>query len=98
MTPQTIESLMTEIEAEDSIDFATLRLDENVARSLMANHFCDVDDRLRAQGLSAEERLEVMAAIAAHTMTENMVLHIQRLRHADDPADFRAWMQRHGLG
>jgi len=98
MTPQTIESLMTEIEAEDSIDFATLRLDENVARSLMANHFCEVDDRLRAQGLSAEERLEVMAAIAAHTMTENMVLHIQRLRHAGDPADFRAWMQRHGLG
>jgi hypothetical protein len=29
---------------------------------------------------------------------ENLVLQVGRLRAAADRGDFRAWMQRHGLG
>lgn len=97
MTPQSVESLMAEIEAEDPPDFADLSLGEAEARHLMAAHFCEIDARLAAHGLGAEGRLEVMAAIAAHTMVENMVLHVRRLRSAATQDDFRAWMRRHGL-
>lgn len=97
MTPQSIETLLADIEAEDPIDFGALCFDEHDARRLMANHFCDLDRRLAEHGLEIEERLEVMAAIAAHTMTENMVLHVARLRAAGDDGAFRDWMRRHGL-
>ena len=98
MTPQSVESLIAEIEAEDRLDLGGLALDEHEARSLMANHFCELDRKLAEHGLSTEARLEVMAAIAAHTMVENMVLHLGHLRSAAGQADFRGWMRRHGLG
>lgn len=98
MTPQSVESLIAEIEAEDRLDLGGLALDEHEARSLMANHFCELDRKLAEHGLSLEARLEVMAAIAAHTMVENMVLQLGRLRSAGTQADFRAWMRRHGIG
>ncbi|BAL22884.1 hypothetical protein [Azoarcus sp. KH32C] len=97
MTPQSVESLMAEIDAEDQPDFGGLGIGEVEARRLMANHFCEIDSRLAEHGLSAEARLEVMAAIAAHTMVENMLLYVERLRSAPAQADFRDWMQRHGL-
>ena len=80
MTPESVESLIAEIEAEDRLDFG------------------DLDRRLAQHGYSAEERLEVMAAIAAHTMVENMALQLGRLRDAAHRADFRDWMKRHGIG
>lgn len=97
MTPQSVESLIAEIEAEDRIDFGDLAIGEHEARSLMAQHFCDLDHELAEHGLSTEARLEVMAAIAAHTMVENLVLHLGRLRGVAAKEDFRNWMQRHGL-
>ncbi|AKU10361.1 hypothetical protein AzCIB_0456 [Azoarcus sp. CIB] len=98
MTPESVESLIAEIEAEDHIDFGDLAIGEREARSLMARHFCDIDHKLAEHGMGAEERLEVMAAIAAHTMVENLVLHLGRLRGAAAKADFRTWMRRHGMG
>ena len=98
MTPQSVESLIAEIEAEDRIDFGDLSIGEDEARSLMAHHFCDIDHQLAEHGMSAEARLEVMAAIAAHTMVENLVLHLGRLRGTAGRANFRQWMRRHGMG
>ena len=97
MTPQSVESLIAEIEAEDRLDFGDLSLDEQEARSLMANHFCELDRKLAEHGLSTEARLEVMAAIAAHTMVENMILHLGHLRSAAGQQNFHAWMRRHGM-
>jgi hypothetical protein len=98
MTPQTVETLMADIEAEHPLDFADLSIGEEDARHLMANHFCDLDRRLSEHGLGPQERLEIMAAIAAHTMVENMLLNLAQLRVEAGTADFRAWMKRHGIG
>lgn len=97
MTPQSVEALMAEIEAEDCPDYAELSIGEAEARHLMAAHFCEIDDKLARHGLTPEARLEVMAAIAAHTMVENMVLHVHRLRGAAGRTEFQAWLRRHGL-
>lgn len=97
MTPQSIETLLADIGAEDPLDFGALSLDEHDARRLMANHFCELDHRLAEHGLDTEARLEVMTAIAAHTMTENLVLHVGRLRTAGGKEPFHAWMRRHGM-
>lgn len=97
MNLQSIESLMADIEEEDPLDLGDLAIDEAEARRLMASHFCEIDERLSEHGLDAEARLEIMAAIAAHTMTENMLLHLGRLRSSPQTDEFRDWMRRHGL-
>lgn len=97
MNLQSIESLMADIEEEDPLDLGDLAIDEAEARRLMASHFCEIDERLSEHGLDPEARLEIMAAIAAHTMTENMLLHLGRLRSSPDTGEFRDWMRRHGL-
>ncbi|MBT0962199.1 hypothetical protein [Denitromonas iodatirespirans] len=98
MSPETMEALMEDIEREDPLDFGMLSMDEHEARCLMANHFCEVDRQLASSGLDAEARLEVMAAIAAHAMVENMLLNVQRLQDRGAGEDVRAWMRRHGMG
>ncbi|HRP24493.1 MAG TPA: hypothetical protein PLF79_16455 [Thauera sp.] len=98
MTPETVATLIAEIEAEDPLDFAGLALDAGGARLLMAAHFCDIDRKLVELGLAPDQRLEMMAAIAAHSMVENMLLHLSRLRRDSEGAEFRAWMRRHGIG
>ena len=98
MNPQSVESLMADIEIEDPLDLGDLSMDERDVRRLMANHFCEIDCRLSEHGLSADARLEIMAAIAAHTMVENMVLHFEHLRRLANQSDFHAWMARHGIG
>lgn len=98
MTPQSLAELIADIEAEDPVDLGDVSLDETGARELMASHFCELDRRLEAHGLDAEERLEMMAAIAAHTMVENLILHMKRMYSGEDDIEaFRAWMGRHGL-
>ena len=101
MNPQTVASLMAEIEQEDPLDLANIAIDEADARRLMATHFCELDRKLADHGLGSDERLEMMAAIAAHTMVENLLLHVGRLkaREADDGKDvLRDWMRRQGFG
>lgn len=97
MTPASVETLIAEIESEDRIDFGDLAIGEAEARRLMASHFCEVDRQLAEQGVATEARLEIMAAIAAHTMVENMVLHLRRLRSDANRQDFNTWMRRHGM-
>lgn len=98
MTPQSLADLIADIEAEDPVDLGDLAIDEAHARSLMASHLCELDRRLTEHGLAAEERLEMMAAIAAHTLVENLTLHMKRLRSGEDGIDaFRDWMGRHGM-
>lgn len=98
MNPQSLAELIADIEAEDPVDLGDLSIDEADARSLMASHLCELDRRLTEHGLAAEERLEMMAAIAAHTMVENLTLHMKRLRSGEDGIDaFRDWMGRHGM-
>jgi hypothetical protein len=98
MTPQSIETLMADIEAENPLDVGDLAINEHDTRRLMANHFCEIDRRLTEHGVDIGARLEIMAAIAAHTMVENMVLQIGELRRNGERGDFRAWMKRHGMG
>lgn len=98
MTPQSVESLMAELEAEDPLDFGELAIGEDEARRLMADHFCEIDHRLAGHGLDPEARLEVMAAIAAHMMVENMILHLERLQAGAASPVFRAWLRRNGTG
>lgn len=97
MTPQTVETLMEDIEREDPLDFGLLSIDEHDARHLMANHFCEVNSALVEHGLDVEARLEVMAAIAAHTMVENLLLNVDRLQGGAASGEFIAWMKRHGM-
>ncbi|QID19327.1 hypothetical protein G3580_17925 [Nitrogeniibacter mangrovi] len=97
MTPQSVETLMEDIEREDPLDFGLLSIDEQDARQLMANHFCEVNAALSAHGLDVEARLEIMTAIAAHTMVENLLLNVERLQGGAAGADFTAWLKRHGM-
>jgi hypothetical protein len=97
MTPQTVETLMEDIEREDPLDFGLLSIDEHDARHLMANHFCEVNSALAEHGLDAEARLEVMAAIAAHTMVENLLLNVERLKDQAAGDSFSDWLKQHGV-
>ncbi|MCB1888200.1 MAG: hypothetical protein KDH20_11390 [Rhodocyclaceae bacterium] len=98
MSPQALETLMSDIETSDPLDFSDLAIDEAGARSLMAQHFCQLDESLSDAGLDAEDRVAVMAAIAAHTMEANFLIHIQRLRDQGEGFDLRRWMAERGFG
>jgi hypothetical protein len=99
MTPSRLEDIMADIAEGDPLDFGELSISEEAARHIMAIHLCEVDRQLLEAGLDAEERLAFMAAIAAHALTENMVLNVEKLKRARaDGADFRDWMRRHGVG
>ncbi|WP_227816041.1 hypothetical protein [Nitrogeniibacter aestuarii] len=97
MTPQSVEHLMEDIEREDPLDFGLLSIDEQDARQLMASHFCEVNEVLADQGLDIESRLEVMTAIAAHTMVENMLLNVERLKDQAADESFSDWLSQHGM-
>ena len=80
MSPEHLSALIAEIEAETPLDFGAVAIDAQYARRLMASHFCEIDARLAACGLLLEDRLEMMAAIAAHALVENMLLQLVQLR------------------
>lgn len=99
MNPQTLAELIADIEDGDPVDLSDLSIDEENVRQLMANHLCEIDQRLAEHGLAAEERLEMMAAIAAHTLVENLALQLERLQNEDGDSltAFRKWLGKHGL-
>lgn len=97
MTPDALMAIMAEIEEGDPLDFSSLSIRSEDARRLMATHFCEVDRKLVDAGLGSEERLAVMAAIAAHVTEENMLLNAASLNRLESAADFRAWLRRHKL-
>ena len=98
MTPENVETLMADLEEGDPFDFSQLSIEDVDARKLMANHFCELDRQLDTQGLSVDQRLEVMAAIAAHAMVENFMLQLSRLRSEAARLEFRDWLRRYGIG
>lgn len=97
MTPGAVMAIMAEIEEGDPLDFSDLSVEADDARALMALHFCEVDRQLAEAGLSSEERVTVMAAIAAHVTEENMLLNAASLKRVGQDGDFGAWMRRHGF-
>lgn len=98
MTPNMLADIMSDIAEGDALDFGGLSMNESDARGLMASHLCEVDEKLHEAGFNAEERLTFMAAIAAHAMVENMLLHIDKLHRAEGSViEFSDWMARHGM-
>lgn len=97
MTPQAVMAIMAEIEEGNPLDFSGLSIRSEDARSLMASHFCEVDRRLADAGLDSEERVTIMAAIAAHVTEENMLLNAAQFKRLESTGEFRAWMRRHGM-
>lgn len=97
MTPGAVMAIMAEIEEGDPLDFSELSVSSDDARALMALHFCEVDRQLAEAGLSSEERVTIMAAIAAHVTEENMLLNAINLKRLGYSSDFGAWMRQHGL-
>lgn len=97
MTPDALMAIMAEIEEGDPLDFSSLSIRSEDARQLMATHFCEVDRKLADAGLGSEERLTVMAAIAAHVTEENMLLNVTNLKHMEQTGAFRAWLRRYKL-
>lgn len=98
MTPNMLENIMADIAEGDPLDFGGLSISEDDARQLMATHLCEVDEKLNDAGFNSEERLAFMAAIAAHSLVENMLLNIEKLRRAEHSMDdLSAWLSRHGM-
>jgi len=78
ITPDILEALIKEVEAEDPIDFADLPFDEHALRALVASHLCEMADKL--EPFSAEDQKLTLLAVAARLVLENLVLHVQLLR------------------
>lgn len=79
ITQQELEILMQEVEQEDPIDFADLPFDEHALRSIVASHLCEMADRM--ESFSEEDRHLTLLAVSAKLVLENLVLHVQLLRH-----------------
>ncbi|MCU6432551.1 hypothetical protein LPB67_02005 [Undibacterium sp. Jales W-56] len=83
ITPEQLQELILEVEKEDPIDFADLPIEENVLRSLVADHLCDMAQSL--ENFSEQDRHLTLLAVSAKLVLENLVLHIQLLRQHDVP-------------
>lgn len=83
ITPEILQVLMKEVENEDPIDFGDLPFHEDQLRELVANHLCDMAERL--ENFSVEDRQITLMAVAAKLVLENLVLHVQLLRQHGIP-------------
>lgn len=78
ITAELLQLLMKEVESADPIDFADLPFKEDELRQIVAEHLCDVAERLDT--FSEEDRQLTLLAVAAKLVLENLVLHVQLLR------------------
>ena len=85
ITSQELEELMREVELEDPVDFADLPFDEDALRALVAERLIEMIDAMH--NFSDEDKQLSMLAVAAKLLLENLVLHVQLLRHAGVPLD-----------
>lgn len=94
ITPEDLAALMREVEQEDPIDFADLPFPEDELRKLVAIQLCDMAASM--DQLSTEDKLMTLLAVSAKLVLENMVLHIQLLRHHGLPVgeDVSALLKR----
>lgn len=88
ITPRDLELLMQEVEQEDPIDFADLPFDEHELRGVVASHLCEMAGAM--ENFSDEDRRLTLLAVAAKLVLENLVLHIQLLRHNGLPLNDQA--------
>lgn len=77
--PEQLAALMHEVELEDPIDFADLPFNEHDLRGLVAAHLCEMAAAM--DNFSTEDRLMTLLAVSAKLVLENLVLHLQLLRH-----------------
>ena len=83
ITPETLQLLMKEVESEDPVDFADLPFEEDALRAIIADHLCEIAERL--ENFSVEDRQVTLMAVAAKLVLENLVLHVQLLRQHGIP-------------
>ena len=83
ITPETLQLLMKEVESEDPVDFADLPFEEDALRAIVADHLCEIAERL--ENFSVEDRQVTLMAVAAKLVLENLVLHVQLLRQHGIP-------------
>lgn len=83
ITPEALQILMKEVESEDPIDFGDLPFQEDQLREIVANHLCEMAERL--DNFSVEDRQVTLLAVAAKLVLENLVLHVQLLRQYGIP-------------
>jgi hypothetical protein len=77
--PEQLAALMREVELEDPIDFADLPFPDDELRQLVASHLCDMAGAM--ENFSTEDRVMTLLAVSAKLVLENLVLHVQLLRH-----------------
>lgn len=83
ITAELLQLLMKEVESEDPIDFADLPFKEDELRRVVAEHLCDIAERL--ENFSEEDKHLTLLAVAAKLVLENLVLHVQLLREHQIP-------------
>lgn len=80
MTSNELLTLLTEIEAEDPIDYADLPFDEDGLRRLACLNVAELLESDAYSGLPYVEREQVVAATITRLVLENMVLSARLLR------------------
>lgn len=83
ITVEMLQLLMKEVESEDPIDFADLPFQEDELRQIVAEHLCEIAERL--ENFSEEDKQLTLLAVAAKLVLENLVLHVQLLREHQIP-------------
>lgn len=83
ITAELLQLLMKEVESEDPIDFADLPFKEDELRKVVAEHLCEIAERL--DSFSEEDKHLTLLAVAAKLVLENLVLHVQLLREHQIP-------------
>jgi hypothetical protein len=79
LTPESLLTLLAEVEKEDPIEFADLPYDEADLRTLACLHVAEFLQSAEYTNMSAEDREKVMAATMAKLILENLVLNARLL-------------------
>lgn len=79
LTPESLLTLLAEVEKEDSIEFADLPYDEADLRNLACLHVAEFLQSREYADMSVEDREKVMAATMAKLILENLMLNARLL-------------------
>lgn len=79
LTPESLLTLLAEVEKEDPIEFADLPFDESDLRNLACLHVAEFLQSGEYASMSVEDREKVMAASMAKLILENLVLNARLL-------------------
>lgn len=79
LTPESLLTLLAEVEKEDPIEFADLPYDEADLRNLACLHVAEFLQSEEYTNMSVDDREKVMAATMAKLILENLVLNARLL-------------------